>query len=84
MCVSHSSQAASEARTVNDRCAIASELTAQTTWPGEAVNVAADPVNAAVIAELRVQLKAQYSYDRAWLAELAVDETVILLHPLHL
>ena len=36
---------------------------------GEAVDVAADPTNAEVIAALTVQLCAQYSYNRAWVAQ---------------
>jgi hypothetical protein len=36
---------------------------------GEAVNVASDPANVAIIAKLTVQLKAMYSYDRSWLVE---------------
>lgn len=32
-------------------------------------NVASDPANAPIIAELKAQLKAQYSYDRTWLVQ---------------
>ncbi len=36
---------------------------------GEHENVAADPKNAQTIADLTMQLKAQYSYDRSWLVQ---------------
>lgn len=36
---------------------------------GEHENVASDPENAQIIADLSAQLKAQYSYDRSWLVQ---------------